>query len=104
MSNEQKIEIFAKLVSKEQLERLNKDYPENLEHNPDFWKKDATTSVKPGRKYTKVDVGTSGKFMIDEDDNIFGIKAYGVIHRGHYYGTLDTIDQYYWGEYYPQKK
>ena len=27
-------------------------------------------SVKPGKKYTKVDVGRSGKYMIDESGNI----------------------------------
>jgi len=32
-------------------------------------------------------------------EKIYGIKAYGVIHRGHYYGTLDEIDQWYWGDY-----
>ena len=57
------------------------------------------TSVKEGKKYTKIDIGGSGKYMVDTDGNIFGIKAYGVIHRGHQYGTLDTIDDYYWGEY-----
>jgi len=31
--------------------------------------------------------------------SIYGIKAYGVIHRGHYYGTLDTIADYDWSDY-----
>ena len=55
--------------------------------------------IKPGKKYTKVDVGASGKYMVDSEGNIFGIKAYGVIHTGKRYGTLDTIDQFYWGDY-----
>lgn len=59
----------------------------------------ATAHVKPGKRYTKIDVDCSGKYMVDEDGNIFGIKAYGVIHRGHRYGTLDTIDEWYWGGY-----
>jgi hypothetical protein len=44
--------------------------------------------------------------MIDREGNIFGIKGYGQIHRGHYYGTLDTIENWYWGDYaaYPRKK
>lgn len=54
-------------------------------------------TVKPGKKYTKVDVGTSGKYMVDDTGTIYGIKAYGVIHRGHCYGTLDTINEYFWG-------
>ena len=51
------------------------------------------------RKYTYIDIGQSGKYMINKDNEIFGIKAYGVIHNGHFYGTLDTIDHYYWGDY-----
>ena len=48
-------------------------------------------TVTPGRKYTRVDVGMSGRFMVENDTGaIYGIKAYGVIHRGHYYGTLDA--------------
>ena len=57
-------------------------------------------TIKPGKKYTKVDVGTSGMYMVVNDTGeIFSIKAYGVIHRGHQYGTLDTIDRWYWGPY-----
>lgn len=59
--------------------------------------------IKPGKKYTKIDVGRSGKYMIDKEGNIFGIKAYGVIHKGHNYGTLDTIDNWYWGGYVARK-
>lgn len=61
--------------------------------------------VKPGRLYTKVDVSRSGAYMVVNDTGeIFGIKAYGAIHRGHQYGTLDTVDQWYWGEYQAIKK
>lgn len=92
--NISKVERFASKLEKEQVERLRRD---NLgcQSNID----NANTSIKVGKKYTKVDVGNSGKYMIDEEGNIFGIKAYGVIHRGHSFGTLDTIDNYYWGEY-----
>ena len=49
--------------------------------------------IKPGRKYTKVDIGNSGRYMIENaTGKIFGIKGYGVIHRGHYYGTLGNND------------
>lgn len=57
-------------------------------------------TVTPGRKYTKVDVGHSGRYMVvNKTGEIFGIKSYGVIHRGHQYGTLDTINEWYWGDY-----
>lgn len=72
---------------------------------PELYKEWSKTTIKPGQKYTKVDVGTSGKYMVENaTGNIFGIKAYGQVHKGHFYGTLDTIDDYYWGEYYPKHK
>lgn len=50
-----------------------------------------------GRKYARVDVGTSGRYMVElATGAIYGIKAYGVIHRGHHYGTLDTVADYDW--------
>jgi hypothetical protein len=91
------IEQFAKKVEKEQRETLLKrfpDYPFPDQYN---------TKIVEGKKYTKVDVGNSGKFMIDEDGNIYGIKGYGQINKKKWYGTLDTTDQYYWGEYHPIK-
>jgi hypothetical protein len=61
------------------------------------------TEVIPGKKYTKIDVKLpqqSGRYMVvNETGEIYGIKAYGVIHKGHYFGTLETIDDYYWGGY-----
>ena len=99
MTFEEKIQTFAALVEKEVQEQMGRQYP-NI--SPDVVK------VIPGKKYVKVDVGPtsnmSGKYMIDEAGNIFGIKAYGVIHRGHRYGTLDTIRDYYWGGYVGVKK
>lgn len=94
-----KIEIFAERVKKEQQERMYK------EGFTDQRVVESATNYRiiPGKKYTKVDIGQSGKFMIEGED-IYGIKAYGVIHRGHYYGTLNTLDQYHWGYYRPVKK
>ena len=60
--------------------------------------------VKIGRKYANVDVGKSGKYMVElSTGNIYGIKGYGVIHRGHSYGNLDTTHEYFWGEYTAHK-
>lgn len=52
--------------------------------------KNAETQVKHGRKWTKVNVGYSGRYMINSEGEIYGIKAYGVPHLGHYYGTLEN--------------
>ena len=96
-----KIKEFAAKVESETLEHLNKQFPTTNGHD---WKADALTTIRPGKKYTKVDVGRSGKYMVvNETGEIFGIKAYGVIHKGHQYGTLDTIDRYFWGRYSPIK-
>lgn len=60
----------------------------------------AVARYKDGKKYVKIDIGTSGRYMVDKTTGeIFGIKAYGVVNKGHFYGTLDTIEQYYWGDY-----
>jgi hypothetical protein len=57
-------------------------------------------TLKMGKKYCNVDFGGSGKYMVDlATEEIFGIKAYGKIHRGHRYGTLDTINEYDWSDY-----
>ncbi len=65
----------------------------------------AVTSIKPGKKYDKIDIGGSGKLMVVKaTGEVFGIKAYGVIHKGHAYGTLDTISKLDWGGFDPRWK
>lgn len=74
------------------------DYPLSI-HEPQMCVK-----VKIGRKYANVDVGSSGKYMVTLDTGeIYGIKAYGVIHRGHHYGTLDTTGEWDWGGFTARK-
>jgi hypothetical protein len=59
-----------------------------------------TAKLHIGKKYARIDVGSSGKYMVDMiTGNIYGIKAYGVIHRGHCYGNLDTVNSWNWGGY-----
>jgi hypothetical protein len=90
-----KVIKFANILQAQQIERLKKDgldCPNNITN--------AHTSIKIGSKYTKVDIGTGGRYMVDNaTGTIYGIKAYGVIHKGHSFGTLDTVDSYYWGNY-----
>jgi hypothetical protein len=91
------IEAFAALVQKERTEQVRKQY-QALDAE-DY----GQVFIVPGRKYTKIDVGPegnrSGRYMVDEAGNIYGIKGYGVVHKGHRYGTLDTIHKWYWGGY-----
>ena len=66
--------------------------------NPDYHPHDCR--IKIGRKYANVDVGHSGKYMVElATGTIYGIKGYGVIHRGHCFGTLDTIADWNWSGY-----
>lgn len=96
------IDEFAQLFLAQQKARLARDYSQ--------WQADAlTVQVKSGPKYTKVDIGPahnmSGKFMIQNDTGeIFGIKGYGQVHKGHRYGTLETVEQWDWSDYTPVRK
>lgn len=92
------LQELADLITKQQQEQLKIDKLDceaNLKH--------AIATIIPGKKYTKIDIGSSGMLMIDAAGNIYGIKGYGVINRGHYYGTLETANTYYWGRYKPVK-
>ena len=96
--NEKIIKLCEKITAQQQ-ERLRKS---DLACETNL--KNYVAHSKEGKKYIKVDVGASGKLMIEkETEKIYGIKAYGVIHRGHFYGTLDTVDQYNWSDYYPRR-
>jgi hypothetical protein len=101
--HEEKIRKFADLCQQQHTEYMERHYtPSLIDYSANNLQHRVT--VKPGAKYTKVDYGGSGKFMVDAAGAIYGIKAYGVIHRGHFYGTLDTTSQWYWGSYHPIKK
>lgn len=96
-----KLESFAALLQRQQAEAFTRDYPgPALE---DRRTQATTVKVRPAAKYTRIDVGESGKYMVvNKTGEIFGIKAYGVIHRGHAYGTLDTIQEWDWSGYTAQ--
>lgn len=96
-----KINVLTRLIEKETKERYISQFGKDSFH---IHERHTKTQVKPGRKYIKIDVGLSGKYMITKEGEIFGIKGYGVMHFGHHYGTLETINQYYWGEYTASKK
>lgn len=94
-----KINEFRELLETQQQTRMRaQGHPENcIEVH-------YTATVKVGGKYARVDLGRSGKYMVELDTgNIFGIKGYGVIHRGHAYGTVDTIAEWDWSDYVGHK-
>jgi hypothetical protein len=93
-----KLESLAELLEADTIARLRQQGL-NCEANI----ANARTRIKLGRVYAKVDIGTSGRLMVEISTGIiFGIKAYGKVHRGHVYGTLDTIHDWFWGHYKPQ--
>ena len=95
-----KLEKFRAMLQAAQIERLTAD---KLDCEGNLI--NCQTTVKIGGKYARVDVGNSGKYMVVlATGEIFGIKGYGVIHRGHSYGTLDTIDGYNWSGYHAFKR
>jgi hypothetical protein len=96
----EKVRTFADLLEEQQLEQLKMDYPEGYEVLLNSHK----VNVKYGEKYIRVDVGGSGKYMVDGDGNIYGIKGYGVINKKKQYGTLDTSNNFWWGKFRATRK
>lgn len=97
---QQKLQALADLIEKEKQEYFSRPGWTLGVHL-----QSCKVKIVPGKKYVKVDVGGSGAYMVvAETGEIFGSKAYGVIHRGHYFGTLDTINDYYWGDYRAVRK
>ena len=89
---------LARLLEEQQIEQL-RERGTACEANL----ADCRVDIKEGNKYIKIDVGPSGKYMIDQTGNIYGIKGYGVPNKRRQFGTLDTIHDYYWGYYHATK-
>lgn len=92
---EAKLEAFARILEGQSLERLRLDKLDCMANVAQ-----CKTRFTVASKYARVDIGTSGRYMVvNETGEIFGIKGYGVIHRGHKFGTLDTLGEWFWGGY-----
>jgi hypothetical protein len=102
MVDEQDIHDFAALVLDQQKQRLAKAYSQRQADAEEV-------QVVPGRVYTKVDLGShgmfGGRYMVENATGvIYGTKAYGKVHKGHRYGTLETTAEWDWGNYYPERR
>lgn len=95
----EKLKEFAKVLEFQQLDRLEKS---DLDSQANIY--NCHVTIKPGKKYDKIDVGGTGKYMVDLEGNIYGIKGYGQINKKNWYGTLETIDNYNWSGYRAFKK
>jgi hypothetical protein len=99
MTKQTQLQRLADLVTTDQQSELRAQHLDCLSNLDN-----AVAAIKPGRKYTKIDVGSSGKYMVENSTGrIYGIKSYGVINRHHSFGTLDTIDEWFWGRYTASK-
>ena len=87
-------EVFRELIEQHKLIGLkfsNADCETNRDNNNIF--------LKNKTKYIYVDVGQknnkyhSGLYLIDKEQNVFSIKAYGK--KGYFRGTIDTMNLKY---------
>lgn len=98
-----KLQQFADLLEKDQARGL-------LDQHPDWKLGMPLVRTIKRRKYTLVDIAPcpdqwSGKYMVENDTGrIYGVKGYGKVHKGHYFGTLDTIHDLDWSSWYPSMK
>jgi hypothetical protein len=99
MTQTEQINALAALILKDTKERLARDYTQDQADR-------VTVEVIAGKKYVKIDRNHGhGYLMVDTTDGcIYGIKCYGQVHKGHYYGTLDTISGWNWGDFSPEKR
>lgn len=86
---------FAKMLQR----KVKKHYiDDSLEYGHDkataerIHKHSWIVSVKPGSKYIKIDVGGSGKFMLDKTNgHLYFIKGYGKVDKRKDFGEIGSI-------------
>jgi len=102
MSYEKKLEHFRSLFERQNNERLARLYPDL---QPD------KVGVEQGYKFDKVFIvhitgaqgqtQRMGRYMVESrTGNIYGIKSWTQVNKRRQYGTLDTVDQYDWSDFY----
>lgn len=72
------IQNFVNWVENNQTYRFQNYYGKGKAIYYQGIEKEAKVTAKNGNRWIKVDVRTSGRFMIDKDGSIYCIKAYGV--------------------------
>lgn len=113
-----KLEVFIQQLEKEQNERIARVHPtldqmarENgrrgyVECGYDeggkrfvrVWRQSETTPVTG-------DTGKSVAYFVEKDTGvIFGAKGWKAYNPNHEYGTLDTLDDHAWDDYYGKRK
>jgi hypothetical protein len=89
--NEDVVNAFAKDLEKKVINYYKTEYP-NIYDNDKTGENSWKVRIKKGKKYTKIDIGSSGKFMYDiSDGHLYYIKGYGTIDRKKDFGDLKSI-------------
>lgn len=97
MNITEKLETFRALVQSQYRAAYCAKYPDMP---PDITERFTAAKLTLGKKWARVDVGTSGKYMVEmTTGEIVGIKGCGVPHPGHRYGTLETVHEWDWSGY-----
>jgi len=97
MSYSKKLEHFRVTFEQQNNERLARLYP-NLEPEK--------VGAEQGYKFDKVFVINQsgqrmGRYMVESRTGaIYGIKSWTQVNKRRQYGTLDTVDQYDWSDFY----
>lgn len=91
-----KISRLALLIEQQQIQELRRHKPVC---RTDL--RNCKTQTKWGRKYVTIEICFCCRYMIEiATGEIFGIRGHGKVHRDYCFGTLDTIEDYWWGEYH----
>jgi len=84
------LQKFAKMLEKKAYQYFADKFGEDKANG--IFKKDWKVKVKPGKKYIKVDLGNSGKFMMNKNDgHLYFIKGYGKVDLRKNFGRIDNI-------------
>jgi hypothetical protein len=61
--------------------------------------------LQPGKKYIRVVLDTSSRYFIEkETGNIYGSAGWRSPNFKRQYGTLNTVNDWYWGDFYAENK
>jgi len=97
MNYTEKLQHFRKVFEEQHQERQMRLYPNT---QPD------TIGVITGYKFDKIYTITDsdqrlGRYMVESrTGSIYAIKSWTQVNKRRQYGTLDTVDQYDWSEFY----
>lgn len=106
-----KLEVFIKRLEAEQNESIATRHP--------ILNDNAVKNGRRGYNHCGFDEGGSRfvrvwsengiqkfvKYFVEKDTGvIFGAKGWKAYNPNHQYGTLDTLDEYEWGDYYGKRK